>query len=192
MGRRLAPHLRLLAGMLLGLVTVLGCTRPIDRPLEGARSSVSGDAARGTGVPPTLAPPVSTPTVPPPSPVVRPVPSASPSLTGRNPILSGLLPPPSAVIPPGSVNIGARISASSDLTTVSLNVNGAAVQPQVTTQDPRVWLVAYTGQLGEGRHEVRLNARDQDGRAGGYTWQFEVRPRAQLSPVPRAQPTLRP
>lgn len=186
-----ALHRRSLSGSLLGLLVVLACTRPIDRPLEGARPP-GVDAVRAVEIPPTLAPPVSTATPPPPSPVVQAVPSASPSLTGRNPILSGLLPPPSAVVPPGAVTIGARVSGSSELAAATLSVNGAAVQSQITVQEPRVWLVAYTGRLDEGRHEVRLNARDQDGRSGGYTWQFDVRPRTQPSPLPRAQPAPRP
>lgn len=178
-------------GVLLGLQAVLACSRPIDRPLEGARP-LAGDSGRGVQVPPTLVPPASTATPPPPSPVVQAVPSASPSLLGRNPILSGLLPAPSAIVPPGAVNVGARISGSSDLVAATLSLDGAAVQPQVTMQDPRVWLVAYTGRLDDGRHEVRLNARDQDGRTGGYTWQFDVRPRTLPSPLPRTQPTPRP
>jgi len=49
--------------------------------------------------------------------------------------------------------------------------------------------VAYTGQLEVGKHEVRLNAKDRDGRAGGYRWQFDVQPRG--APGPTSAPTTR-
>jgi hypothetical protein len=85
------------------------------------------------------------------------------------------------------VSIGARISASTDISEVSLTLNGAAVQPKVTEQSPQIWLIAYTGKLDAGKHEVRLTAKDRDGRAGGYRWQFDVesQPAARPSPEPR-------
>jgi hypothetical protein len=117
-------------------------------------------------------------------------PSPSPSFL-RDPLLSGLLPAPNALVAPGPVNIGARISASTDLTEVALTLNGQAVDPLITEQTTQVWLIGYTSRLDVGRHEVRLNAKDRDGRAGGYRWQFDVQPRpfGSATPAPARSPT---
>jgi hypothetical protein len=48
--------------------------------------------------------------------------------------------------------------------------------------------VGYTGKLDIGKHEVRLNAKDREGRAGGYRWQFDVEPRANPTQQPAVQP----
>lgn len=183
---------RNLAGTVVaGLALLLACSRPLDRPLEGARPPLAGEGAGSRLIepPPTLVLATATPTAP--LPIVLPAvsPSPSPALAGRNPILSGLLPAPESQVVPGPVNIGARISASTDLTQVSLTLDGAPVQPRITTQDARTWLVAYTSTLAAGKHEVRVNASDQDGRAGGYRWQFGVQARPEASP---AAPARRP
>ena len=70
-----------------------------------------------------------------------------------------------AMVAPGPVNIGARISASTNLAEVNLTLNGQNVEPMITEQSAQVWLIGYTSRLDAGRHEVRLNAKDRDGRA---------------------------
>jgi hypothetical protein len=171
------------------LVLTLACSRPLDRPLEGA-PPVRGAQPPAPFVepPPTLTAPAYSSDLPPPPPAIpMPSPSPSPALAGRNPILSGLLPAPDALVPPGPVSIGARIVASAELADVVLLLNGSTVQPEVTPRDLTTWVVAYTGRLDIGKHEVRLNAKDREGRAGGYRWQFEVKPRSQAStPTPPA------
>jgi hypothetical protein len=169
------------------LVLTLACSRPLDRPLEGA-PPVHGAQPPASLVepPPTLtAPPYSSDVPPLPPAILVPSPSPSPALAGRNPILSGLVPAPDALVPPGLVSIGARIVASTELADIVLLLDGSSVQPEVTPRDPRTWVVAYIGKLDIGKHEVRLNAKDREGRAGGYRWQFEVQPR---SPAPTATP----
>jgi hypothetical protein len=171
----------------------LACSRPVDRPLDGAPPVPYGQLASGRLVepPPTLSVPGATPGGPP-SPTVlavaSPSPSPTPVLAGHNPILSGLLPAPDALVPAGSVNFGARIAGSSDIAEVGLVLDGTPVQPQITQQDARTWLVAYSGKLDVGKHEVRLNAKDRDGRAGGYRWQFDVDSKAAATQQPVARP----
>ena len=184
---RIAP--RSAWGALLGLALTLSCARPIDRPLEGAPPLRPGEApsGRGSDVPPTLSAPAPTPIASPPAAVFA-SPSPSPQPVARNPILGGLIPAPNAQIPAGPVSIGARISASADLASASLVLNGTQVQPQVSAQDARTWLITYTSRLDVGRQVVRLSAADRDGRLGGYTWEFDVQPRTTgllPSPLPR-------
>ena len=196
MSRFLRSHIRthLIWLPLGGLVLALACSRPLDRPLDGARPIGAGQApSRLVEPPPTVVPPESSLTVPP-SPIVivlgSPSPSPATTVAGRNPILSGLLPAPDALVASGSVNIGARIAASSELSEVVLLLDGAPVQPNVTPQDPKTWHVAYTGKLDVGKHEVRLNAKDSDGRAGGYRWQFDVQDKPpRLAATPLQLPT---
>jgi hypothetical protein len=107
----------------------------------------------------------------------------------RPPIISAIQPASDGLIPPGAVTLGARVAGSTDLTEVELSLDGAPLQPRVTTQDARTWTVAISKSIEEpGRHIVRITAKDRDGRAGGFTWSFEVgevgvRP----SPSPRAR-----
>ena len=79
--------------------------------------------------------------------------------------------------------IGARITASADLTEVVLTLNGVAVQPRVTQQDDHTWLIVHASGLPAGSHRAHLLARDQQGRAGGFGWQFEVAGSPRASPA---------
>jgi hypothetical protein len=152
---------------------------------------VSEAASLAVEPPPTVSAPLPTPSPPPLPIVVLASPSPSPSIM-RDPLLSGLLPAPNALVAPGPVNIGARISASTDLSEVVLTLNGQEVEPLITEQSARVWLIGYTSRLDIGRHEVRLSAKDRDGRAGGYRWQFDVQPRPFASPSPKPARTSTP
>jgi hypothetical protein len=121
--------------------------------------------------------------------VASPLASPSPSL-GRVPIISGLLPAPDSVVSPGAVTIAARISGDADLSEASLTVDGAPVQPNISRSTLRTWVLSYTARLDIGKHEARLNARDLDGRVGGYRWQFDVQVRMPITPA--ARPTVAP
>lgn len=189
--RVLRGHSLLLA--IASLVLALACGRQAERPLSGAppvravdaqgRDFLSGEP------PPTLTAPFSVATqAPAPLVVALASPSPSPALAGRNPLLSSLLPSPDAQVPPGPVNIGGRVAASSDLVEVVLMLDGASLQPRIAQQDPRTWLVGHTSTLEAGKHEVRLTAKDRDGRAGGYRWQFSVQPAGQAPAVPSPKP----
>ena len=170
--------------MVLGLMVIVACTRPLDRPLEGAPARPGSAANLGlTEPPPTLAVPGAPPAASPALLMLAASPIPSPTAAGRNPILSGLAPAPDAQIPPGAVSIGARISASSELSEVAVILDGATVQPRITTFDAKNWGIAYTSKLEAGKHEVHLNAKDSDGRAGGYRWQFEVEGPVQALPT---------
>jgi hypothetical protein len=173
--------------LLASLLVLVGCSRPVDRPLQGAQPARVEAASEFSGPPPTLAAPERASASPLPIIIALASPSPSPALALREPILSALLPAPEALVPPGPVNIGARIAGSVELAEVTLTIDGAAVQPRITMQDGRVWQVAYTISLDSGRHEARLNARDRDGRAGGYRWAFDVQSR-QASPIPAPKP----
>ena len=158
------------------LVALLACSRPVDRPQQGAAPG-SGRPAdfRGVDVPATLSPPQLTAGVAAPSPIVVVALVASPSpLAGRNPIISGLAPVQDANVPPGPVTVSARVAASSELSEASLSLNGAPVQAHVAPAGPMIWQVSYSGDLAAGSYAVQINARDRDGRAGGFRWQFTV------------------
>jgi hypothetical protein len=196
------------------LAVLMGCSRPTDRPQQGAAPG-SGRAPdlRGVDVPATLSPPQLTAGVAAPSPVVVVALTASPSpaIAGRNPIISGLAPGQDATVPPGPVTISARVAASSELSEASLSLNGAPVQSRVAAAGPLIWQVSYSGDLAAGTYAAQINARDRDGRAGGFRWQFTVgngappatpattpstapapKPIAPTAPPPTAPPTTAP
>src|SRR5919197_805201 len=96
---------------LVGLLLTLACSRPLDRPLQGA-PPVHGEVSSGLLVepPPTLTVPGGAVPLPSPMVPVAPTPSPSPALAARAPILSGLAPAPDAQVPHGPVSIAARIA----------------------------------------------------------------------------------
>lgn len=181
-----------LATALVLAALIAACTRPIDRPRDGAQPIAAG-ATPGRLLPeppPTLAPAsnlvaTSTP-VPPPSPVPL---AASPARSpGVYPIISNIQPAPGASLPPGDVVIGARITGSSNLVTVLALVDGEPFQPTLSNPPSRSMVLSFVRQLPAGPHEVRIEARDESGQAGGYRWQFTVGPRQAAPDSTRSAP----
>jgi hypothetical protein len=182
---------------LIAAAFVAACGRPIDRPRDGARPIAVG-ASPGRLLPeppPTLAPAttlIATP-VPPPAPSPVPAIVASPARSpGVYPIISNIQPAPGAALPPGDVVIGARVTGSSNLTTVLALVDGEPFQPPLGDPPGRSLSFSFVRELAAGPHEVRIEARDEAGQTGGYRWQFTVGPR-QAPPLPTASgplPTL--
>lgn len=182
--------------ILLMALLIGGCSRPIDRPLEGARPLQPGETPEAARLaPPVLDPPSAlaaaaspSPTSPVPIAVASPV--ASPS-AGRPPVVGGLQPQPDSQIPPGPVTVSVRINAVSDITEVTLQVDGQTARPSAGGADPRSPTYSVTMDLGPGEHEARIQVRDDQGRVGGYRWKFTVqgpptaRPTAVRSPTPR-------
>jgi hypothetical protein len=78
------------------------------------------------------------------------------------------------------------VSATSDITDVSLVVDGQATRP-TSTGDVRNATYALTSNLAAGPHSVRIQVRDDQGRLGGYAWTFT----AGASPPPAASPPAR-
>lgn len=177
-----------MAALLLASAS-LACSRPIDRPREGAQPVPSGPRATPTiDTPPTLAVPGSPAPGVPIVIAVSPTPSPSPG-TGRPPIISALQPAADAVVPPGQVTLGARVAGSVELVEVNLSLDGAPLQPQLSQQDARTWTVSLARPFdAPAKHTLRISARDREGKVGGFTWSFEV---AAPGPTPRPSPSPR-
>jgi Bacterial Ig domain len=175
--------------LVLGLVAaiVVGCSRPANRPLDGARPGSVASANNSVVV---SSSPVSIGITPEPTISTAPTPAlvvaASPTATGRGPIVSTIQPPGNGNVPAGPVTISARVSATSDITDVSLVVDGQATRP-TSTGDVRNATYALTSNLAAGPHSVRIQVRDDQGRLGGYAWTFT----AGASPPPAASPPAR-
>lgn len=180
------------------LLLLTACaSRPLERPREGAPPAGASTAVRvESGPPPTLVGASSlsfTPTV-----VAQPLTSPSPSpgianaggSPGPLPIISGLQPAPGATLPPGDVVIGARVSASSDLTDVIVYIDGEAVQIDMSGPKVRVKMVSMVRSFALGSHELRIQARDDRGQIGGYRWQFTIGTARQSVPTSEPRPTL--
>jgi hypothetical protein len=186
--RRALPHV--LAGALLAAA----CSRPVDRPRDGAAPLAPGApvAPLLPAPPPTLQPAANLLATPTPGPTTVPptqTPVASPvRMPGVYPILSNMQPTPGSALPPGQVVIGARVTGPSNLVEVLAFVNGEPLPVPPATPPSRTTTVSFVRQLEVGTYEVRIEARDDRGQSGDQRWQFTVGPR-QPPPVPtRAAP----
>ncbi|MBI4494062.1 MAG: hypothetical protein HY690_14840 [Chloroflexi bacterium] len=163
-----------LALCLCTLWLVAACGRPLDRPLSGA-APPSGDYTPAPvyqeQAPPTLAPPTRVAQKPAREQAPTPTPVAS-----ALPILRNLQPSPNARVAVGEVRIAAQITSFSNLAEVTATLNGQPVQVEVAGRDERSWTAFFSRKLEAGEHEVRLVAQDDQGRRGGYRWQFTVVP----------------
>ncbi len=176
----------------LTLALVLSaCARAADRPREGAEPVAAGSPASRllSEPPPTLVPPPSLVGTldysdPPPTAIPSSGPRASP---GIYPIISGIQPPPGAEVQPGEIAIGARVTGSSNLVDVVAFVDGEPFEPSLGSPAGRSLVISFNRQLSPGTHEVRVQARDEQGQMGGYRWQFTVGPR-QAPSVPTRVP----
>ncbi|MCC6173772.1 MAG: hypothetical protein IT305_00580 [Chloroflexi bacterium] len=195
--KNLYRHLALLGVCLLA---VAACNAPpAERPREGAPPVAGGTPVRLAPVaPPTLAPaagllqPAVGSPEPSPSAAASPSPSAAASPVpspGLYPVITSIQPSPGSSLPPGGVLIGARVTATSDLVDVVAFLDGEPLQIELGETSARIKAFSLVRDLNPGSHEVRVQARDDQGQLGGYRWQFTVTPR---SGGPGAAPSPRP
>jgi hypothetical protein len=174
--------------VILGVLAMVaaGCTRPADRPLDGARPGSVASANTtllASASPVSTAPTQESTAIPVSSPPPSPV--ASPTATGRGPIISTIQPQSGANVPVGPVTISARISATSDVSEVTMLVDGQATRPS-STGDARTPTYSITMPLAAGQHQARIQVRDDQGRLGGFSWTFNVGGAAPApSPAPK-------
>jgi len=71
------------------------------------------------------------------------------------------------------VTISARVSATSDVSEVTMLVDGQATRPS-STGDARNPTYTFTTPLAAGQHQARIQVRDDQGRLGGFSWTFNV------------------
>jgi hypothetical protein len=168
---------------LLVLLVLLGCGRAIDRPLRGAAPGTEGPAA--PGVPPTLAPSDALRFTALPSPSALPSPglataspsaAPSPAAAPQPPIVRTIAPAAAAKLPSNApVTVSAvLVGRGADLASASLAINGADAGATIDKRTAREWTIRTSRPLGPGSYTARVQVRDADGLAGGFTWQFTV------------------
>jgi hypothetical protein len=183
--------------VLAALLLVVACApTPLTRPREGAPPSGGTPSRLADGPPPTLVgasvlSQTVTPTPEPPPASPSPVAAASPpGSPGAYPVISGLQPAPGTTLPAGDIVIGARVSASSDLTEVIVTIDGEPVSVDISGPPTRVKVVSMVRAFAQGSHELRVQARDDRGQLGGYRWQFTVGTPRQSIPTSPPKPTM--
>jgi hypothetical protein len=189
---------RLLLGVGLGILAIASCTRPVDRPREGAQPVLSGGPAGALQPvpPPTVAPAPTINAPPPPEP--PPAPTAPAALTksgGLYPLVTNMQPAPNTSVPPGDVTIAARVTGAGNLVEVRAFVGDEPYQPALPGQPARSAALSFIRRLDIGTYEVRIEARDDQGQARTHGWQFSVGARRlppTLTPAPDDVPGLRP
>jgi hypothetical protein len=178
-------------------LAVASCAPANERPLRGA---VPGTEPTPTspGVPPTLIPSdglrfrTLTPSATTPSPglAASPSPGASPSVVVAAPIVRTIAPSAGGHVPADApVTLSAvLVGRGADLASASLSVNGADAGAQIDKRTPREWSIHASQPLGIGTHTARVLVRDNQGGAGGFTWQFVVGEPEAAGPTPAPAP----
>ncbi|HEV7665294.1 MAG TPA: hypothetical protein VGQ62_17315 [Chloroflexota bacterium] len=168
--------------------------------LGGATSQFSlprptpGSAAAIVGTPTPVAPQVGvvvvTTTTPQTTPGVTttPVPSAaptavpsvaatpSPEKSGRAPWVLLPQPAPDTKVAPGPLTIEARGRGDTAITSIRLELDGAALPVALEQRSESTWRAFATVQVGAGKHNVRATVVDDQNRTGGYRWTFDAGP----------------
>lgn len=126
-------------------------------------------------VPPTAAPPTAT-TQPQSTPTSPPAATPTAQVAGRNPWILLPQPEPGANVPPGSVTVEARGRGDAPITTMRIEVDGAALPTSVEQRSEVIWRGSATARVTPGQHNVRAVVTDADGRSGSYRWTFTAAP----------------
>lgn len=179
--------------LMLGLVLMTACARPIDRPLSGAPPPTGEphlDPISQVGAPPTLAPPTQVPSNPDRTDArnLRLTLTAAPLVAAERLVLRSIQPAPNAEVDAGEVRIAALIQTFGNLATISVTLNGRPVEAEVSVGHERNWMAFFSESLEPGEHDVRVVARDSTGRSGDLEWRFKVLPNGETSASPTASP----
>ncbi len=176
-------------GLALLLVLAAACAPANTRPVRGY---VPGqEPVRAAEPPPTLAskePPQRPLPDPSPGVAASPIASPSPSPNPEPPIVRTIQPAANAQVPEGTpVAVSAvLVGRGADLTTASLNLDGAEVSAQVDKANPRQWTIRVSQALAGGTHKARVLVLDTTGARGGFTWEFTV---GEPTPTPAPSPS---
>jgi len=86
------------------------------------------------------------------------------------------LPAPGTRVPPGPQVIEARGRGDSAITSIKLELDGAALGVSLEQRSESTWRGASTAQVAAGHHAVRATVIDDQGRTGSFRWTFDAGP----------------
>jgi hypothetical protein len=158
----------------LGLGVGTPSPQPAARVTEQPAAVVAtqSSTARATPAPTLVLTPMNVPvpdSTPPPE---TPTPSAS----GRAPWILLPQPAPGARVAPGPQVIEARGRGDSTITTIRLELDGAALGVALEQRSETVWRGSTTTQVSAGHHAVRAIVVDDQNRTGSFRWTFDAGP----------------
>jgi hypothetical protein len=162
--------------LLLTALLLVACSRPIERPRDGAQVDISGRSFQPDSGPPTLVPPSREPARVPPTVRIQPPTVESTAVAARPPEIKQLDPLPDAQVFAGNVRFMMQITATSALSEVLASLDGSQVRPVIGQRSATLWSVSFVRNLQPGTHQVQVHARDQGGLSGQLDWRFEVIP----------------
>ena len=123
---------------------------------------------------------VVTPTSPLPTrtaePTSPPVLTPTAETVARNPWILLPQPEPGSRISAGSVTVEARGRGDAPITTIRLELDGAALPVSVEQRSETTWRGFVTTRVTPGEHAVRAVVTDADGRSGSFRWSFLAAP----------------
>jgi hypothetical protein len=131
---------------------------------------------------PTAVPTVTPTEVPTPvTPTVVPTPltpTIAPTLgaTGRAPWILLPQPAPGSHVEAGQVTLEARGRGDSPITTMRLELDGAALPVALEQRDSSTWRGSAQVKVSAGQHTARAVVTDQSGRSGAFRWTFDAGP----------------
>jgi hypothetical protein len=98
----------------------------------------------------------------------------TPSATGRAPWILLPLPAPGTRVAPGQLVIEARGRGDTDVKSMTLELDGAALGVSLEQRGESTWRGSATAQVNPGHHTVRATVIDDQGRSGSYRWTFDA------------------
>jgi hypothetical protein len=146
--------------------------------LTAARSPAT--LAPAVAVTPTLVPtpttaPLFVPTLEP-SPTELALGTPTPEATKRNPWVLLPLPEPNSRVAPGAITIEARARGDVPISTMRLELDGAALSVSLEQRSESTWRGFASSRVTAGQHTVRATVTDSEGRSGSFRWMFSAGP----------------
>lgn len=107
-------------------------------------------------------------------PTKPPAPTATPEVAARNPWILLPQPAPGSSVTAGSVTVEARGRGDVPITTIRLELDGAALPVSIEQRSESTWRGFATTRVTPGEHAVRAVVTDADGRSGSFRWNFSA------------------
>jgi hypothetical protein len=100
----------------------------------------------------------------------------TPAASGRAPWILLPQPAPDSRVAPGPLVIEARGRGDTPITVIRLDLDGVPLAVSLEQRSDSIWRGFANAQVAPGHHAVRATVIDEQGRSGGFRWNFDAGP----------------